>query len=122
MALEVVSILPAITDVPDRFSDWELALARLEVGLTLPDLRAVLETLEPDRRARLLRYHHAADIHRGALADVLARSLVAALTGGAPAHVRLTRAASGRPLVEDGPHVSLAHAGRWVACVAGDVP
>ncbi|MGY1638682.1 4'-phosphopantetheinyl transferase family protein [Geodermatophilus sp. SYSU D00742] len=107
-------------------ADVAVSLVHLQPG-GVPDavLGRVLATLPPERRARLRRYRHRTDVERGALADVSAALLVADRTGVAPGDVAVVRSGSGAPVVVGDPRavglrVSLAHAGRWVACALSD--
>jgi 4'-phosphopantetheinyl transferase len=106
-----------------------VAVSLVHLGPAVPDavLGRVLATLPVERRERLRRYRHRADAERGALADVAAALLVADRTGADPGAVALQRDAGGAPVVVGDPRaagrrISLAHAGRWVACALSARP
>lgn len=105
-----------------------VGLAQLTAPAPAVVLERVLETLPAARRGRLLRLRLRADIERGALGDVLARLLVADRIGSLPSEVTVLRRRSGAPRVRrdrfdlQPPHISISHAGRWVACAVSDAP
>jgi 4'-phosphopantetheinyl transferase len=101
-----------------------VALARLELPLPVPVLDALFSTLDAARQAVLARFRRQVDRERGVLGDVLTRTLVAAVAGIRPSAVRVEREASGRPTVAavDGIHVSISHAGSWVASAVAQAP
>jgi 4'-phosphopantetheinyl transferase len=107
----------------------DIFVSLVRVGPAVPDetLARVLATLPPERRERLRRFRHAADVERGALADASARLLIAERTGTPVHEIVLERDGRGAPVVAgDGPAaalgVSLTHAGRWVACALSRQP
>jgi 4'-phosphopantetheinyl transferase len=95
-------------------------LTRLDRPLEPATLERLLALLDPARRRQLRRYRHVADIERGAVADVLARTLVGLLARRLPRGVSIARTPSGRPYVvgDASPEISLAHSGRCVICAA----
>jgi 4'-phosphopantetheinyl transferase len=99
-------------------------LARLHGSLEPTTLERVLATLAPARQRRLMRYRHVADVQRGAIADVLARTLVGLLDRRSPREVSIARSPTGQPYVDQGGslEISLAHSGGCVACAASPIP
>jgi 4'-phosphopantetheinyl transferase len=117
--------VPHTTDrSPSITTPCVVALARLDRPLPDPAIDLLLGTLDPTRRALLLRYQRRIDCERGLMGDVLARTVVASLSGRRPNAVGICRAASGSPGVPDVPglRISISHAGRWAVCAVAPGP
>jgi 4'-phosphopantetheinyl transferase len=99
----------------------------MDAGIPASSLHRVLETFPPDRRERLRRFRHVADVERGALADVAARRLLTDRTGVQASEIVVRRDSRGAPVVAGDDVVgryrlSLTHAGRWVAAAVSGHP
>lgn len=87
------------------------------------DWEPLYRQMDPARQARCARYAHPADAKRCILADALARSALAALSGQPEEHLHFQSHPGGKPYAVDLPlEFSLSHSGELVLCAAASFP
>lgn len=92
----------------------DLRVVRIDFDVSVPLSDPLFDVLSDDEREAAARFHHAADAVRSAATRAVLRRELAAALGQAPAALRFTRSARGRPALAGEPSpldFNVAHGG-----------
>lgn len=100
-----------------------LTIAAVNIPEDLPPdfIHLFLNNISPEKRQKLAKFRHKADLYRSLLGDILIRVIISGQTAVNSRDIHFVANAYGKPFLQNGPAISfnLSHSGNWAAAIFG---